>query len=88
MSNGRDYFTREEQLSAAQAKDTITRFRGHDERTLARQYAVYHDETQLIQTSRQAAQELLGIFESDRDSETNQPGSAQSAEPGREEANS
>lgn len=75
-------------ISAAQAKDTITRFRGHDERTLARQYAVYHDETQLIQTSRQAAQELLGIFESDRDSETNQPGSAQSAEPGREEANS
>jgi len=66
-------------ISAADAKDTIARFRAHDERTLTRQYAVYHDETQLIQTSRQAAKELQGIFESDRDSGTNVPGSAQPA---------
>jgi glutathione-regulated potassium-efflux system ancillary protein KefC/glutathione-regulated potassium-efflux system protein KefB len=56
-------------ISAPEAKSTIATFRAHDERTLTRQYAVYHDETQLIQTSRQAAQELQGIFESDRDSE-------------------
>lgn len=58
-------------ISAMEAKNTITRFRAHDARTLARQHAVYHDETQLIQTSRQAAQELQGIFESDRDSGSN-----------------
>jgi glutathione-regulated potassium-efflux system ancillary protein KefC/glutathione-regulated potassium-efflux system protein KefB len=55
-------------ISAWEAKNTIATFRAHDERTLARQYAVYHDETQLIQTSREAAQELQGIFESDRES--------------------
>ena len=66
-------------ISAAEANDTITRFRAHDERTLARQHAVYHDETQLIQTSRQAAQELRGIFESDRDSNTGVSDSASPA---------
>ncbi len=56
-------------ISAWDAKNTIATFRAHDERTMARQYAVYHDETQLIQTSREAAQELQGIFESDRESQ-------------------
>jgi hypothetical protein len=37
----------------------------HDEKTLVRQHAVYHDESQLIQTSKQAAQELQGLLESD-----------------------
>ncbi|UCH50200.1 MAG: cation:proton antiporter [Betaproteobacteria bacterium] len=55
-------------VSAWDAKNTIATFRAHDERTLARQYAVYHDESQLIQTSREAAQELQGIFESDSES--------------------
>ena len=56
-------------ISAWDAKSTIATFRAHDERTMARQYAVYHDETQLIQTSREAAQELQGILESDRESQ-------------------
>ncbi len=55
-------------ISAWEAKDTVTTFRSHDERTIQRQHAVYHDETQLIQTSREAARELQGIFESDRES--------------------
>ena len=55
-------------ISAWDAKDTITTFRDHDERTVKRQHAVYHDETQLIQTARDAANELQGIFESDRES--------------------
>lgn len=55
-------------ISAWDAKDTITTFRHHDERTVKRQHAVYHDETQLIQTARDAANELQGIFESDRES--------------------
>ncbi len=61
-------------ISAWEAKDTIATFRIHDERTMNRQHAVYHDETQLIQTSRQAAQELQGIFESDRESQDDTPG--------------
>jgi glutathione-regulated potassium-efflux system ancillary protein KefC/glutathione-regulated potassium-efflux system protein KefB len=56
-------------ISAWDAKDTVTTFRAHDERTIQRQHAVYHDETQLIQTSREAARELQGIFESDRESQ-------------------
>ncbi|MGD8478087.1 MAG: monovalent cation:proton antiporter-2 (CPA2) family protein [Burkholderiales bacterium] len=61
-------------ISEREAKDTISTFRVHDERTMRRQHAVYHDETQLIQTSRQAAQELQGIFESDRESRANPAG--------------
>lgn len=56
-------------VSAWDAKDTVTTFRAHDERTIQRQHAVYHNETQLIQTSRDAAKELQGIFESDRESQ-------------------
>jgi glutathione-regulated potassium-efflux system ancillary protein KefC/glutathione-regulated potassium-efflux system protein KefB len=49
------------------AQHTVAMFRSHDEKTLERQHAVYHDETQLIQTSKQAAQELAQLFESDRE---------------------
>lgn len=48
-----------------QARDTIATFRRHDEQMLQRQHAVYHDETQLIQTTQEAARELQGLFESD-----------------------
>jgi monovalent cation:proton antiporter-2 (CPA2) family protein len=57
------------------ARDTVATFRAHDERTLERQFAVYHDETQLIQSSKDAAQELQGLFESD--SEQSAPRKAQ-----------
>ncbi len=85
MDLGVDYIIRETLVSALElsehvlvgagisnweAKDTIATFRAHDERTLKRQHAVYHDETQLIQTSRQAATELQGIFESDRETQS------------------
>src|SRR5581483_2153888 len=48
-----------------QAQAPIDRFREHDARTLLRQHAVYDDETQLIQTSKEAAEELQGLFETD-----------------------
>jgi monovalent cation:proton antiporter-2 (CPA2) family protein len=51
------------------ARDTISTFRAHDERTMLRQQAVYHDESQLIQTSREAARELQDLIESDRESQ-------------------
>ena len=40
-------------------------FRQHDEQRLEAQYAVQHDEAQLIQTSREAAAQLQELFESD-----------------------
>lgn len=47
------------------ARATVERFREHDLQTLTRQHAVYHDESQLIQTSREAAAELESLFETD-----------------------
>lgn len=55
-------------LPAWDAKDTVATFRRLDERMLTRQHAVYHDETSLIQTSREAARELEGIFDADSES--------------------
>ncbi|WP_269531170.1 monovalent cation:proton antiporter-2 (CPA2) family protein [Chitinimonas sp. BJYL2] len=50
---------------ANQVTAALAAFRQHDEALLARQYAVNHDEAQLVQTSREAARELEGLFESD-----------------------
>ncbi len=40
-------------------------FRQHDEATLARQHAIYHDETKLIQSAKDAVRELEELFEAD-----------------------
>jgi CPA2 family monovalent cation:H+ antiporter-2/glutathione-regulated potassium-efflux system protein KefB len=52
-----------------QADRAIALFQAHDERILQETYPIAHDETQLIQTTQQAAAELLQLFESDRDVE-------------------
>ena len=52
-------------VSRWEAQTTVARFQAHDDKTLLRQHAVYHDETQLIQTSKEAANELQGLLESD-----------------------
>lgn len=49
----------------ATAERAITLFKQHDEAQLEAQYAVQHDEAQLIQTSQQAAQQLKELFEAD-----------------------
>jgi glutathione-regulated potassium-efflux system ancillary protein KefC/glutathione-regulated potassium-efflux system protein KefB len=49
------------------AREATDTFRRYDERQLASQHAVYHDETQLIQTSKDAHKELEGIFDADSD---------------------
>jgi len=46
-------------------QSTIAMFKSHDEKALLAQHAIYHDETKLIQTTKEAARELQGIFESD-----------------------
>jgi glutathione-regulated potassium-efflux system ancillary protein KefC len=53
-------------LPPEDVRRTITMFDEHDGRTLVDQHGVYRDETQLIQTSRQANEELQGLFEADR----------------------
>jgi glutathione-regulated potassium-efflux system ancillary protein KefC/glutathione-regulated potassium-efflux system protein KefB len=40
-------------------------FKQHDERQIEAQYAVQHDEAQLIQSAKEAAEQLQGLFEAD-----------------------
>jgi CPA2 family monovalent cation:H+ antiporter-2/glutathione-regulated potassium-efflux system protein KefB len=54
----------------AQAARAIELFRAHDERMLAETYAIAGDEKQLIQTSQEAMQELMDLFESDQSPES------------------
>jgi len=49
------------------AHRAIELFREYDERNLIETHAVAHDEKQLIQSAQQASEELLGLFEADRD---------------------
>jgi monovalent cation:proton antiporter-2 (CPA2) family protein len=77
---GVKYFIRETWLSAlemgrhvlqglgesdTEAQHAVATFQRHDEETLAKQLAIHHDESQLIQSAREAAQELEELFESD-----------------------
>jgi len=47
------------------AQRAVNLFREHDEAQLEAQYAVHHDEGQLIQTAQQAAVQLRELFEAD-----------------------
>ena len=40
-------------------------FRNHDEKTLQETHAIYKDDTRLVQSTREAADELRALFESD-----------------------
>ncbi len=50
---------------AATAQEHLNRFREHDERVLANQYPVYDDETALLQTTKEAREDLQRLFEVD-----------------------
>ncbi len=52
-------------LGVAAAERAITLFKHHDEEQLSAQYAVHHDEAQMIQTARDAATQLKELFEAD-----------------------
>jgi glutathione-regulated potassium-efflux system ancillary protein KefC/glutathione-regulated potassium-efflux system protein KefB len=54
-------------LSEDEASTTVAAFRQHDERTLDRQHAFYRDESKLIQSQYDAAEELESLLESDRE---------------------
>lgn len=51
--------------SPASAAATVDKFHMHDRELLRKQHLIHHDEAELIQTTRQAAQELEGLFEED-----------------------
>ena len=52
-------------LGIATSERAITLFKQHDESQLEMQYAVHHDDLQLIQNAKDAAEQLRGLFESD-----------------------
>ena len=54
-------------LPKSETEDAARTFRAYDEQFLARQHAIYHDETQLIQNSRQAVAELDALLQYDAD---------------------
>jgi voltage-gated potassium channel Kch len=49
-----------------EARRAVQVFEGYDERNLIETHAYYKDERQLIQSARQAADELSGLFEADQ----------------------
>jgi monovalent cation:proton antiporter-2 (CPA2) family protein len=52
-------------LSKSTALETVRRFRVHDEQTMAKQQAVKDDENKFLQTTRESAEQLMHLFESD-----------------------
>jgi monovalent cation:proton antiporter-2 (CPA2) family protein len=57
-------------VSAEEVERTVRVFREHDEHQLRASHAIYLDETRLIQSAREAAQELAELLEADRQPET------------------
>lgn len=58
-------------LSREEVVQSIEKFREHDQATLIKQHAIHHDETKLIQSVREAAEELQSVFEADAASQRN-----------------
>jgi voltage-gated potassium channel Kch len=54
-------------IPPSEAAMAIAQFRDHDLELLRRQQAVYKDEQKLMQTTREASEELLTLFEADRE---------------------
>ena len=52
-------------LSPRQARRAVTAFRHHDEQALAAAHAIYKDDAKLVQSTREAADELRALFEGD-----------------------
>jgi monovalent cation:proton antiporter-2 (CPA2) family protein len=66
-------------LSKSKAMDTVHQFRIHDEATMARQQAVKDDEKKFLQTTRESAEQLLHLFETDADQPEEEPAERRSA---------
>jgi len=53
-------------ITPEDAVRAVALFRAHDERNLLDTHAIYRDETQLIQSTQQAIEELMALFEADQ----------------------
>ena len=53
-------------FDADAASRALALFRRHDERQIDTQYAIHHDEAQLIQSAKEASEQLQQLFEADR----------------------
>ena len=51
-------------FSASATASALSLFRSHDEEMLEGQYALRHDEAKMIESSREAAEQLKELFES------------------------
>ena len=58
-------------LDEADVLASVEKFREYDEAALLRQHAIHHDESQLIQSVKDAAEDLQGLFEADIASQGN-----------------
>jgi monovalent cation:proton antiporter-2 (CPA2) family protein len=54
-------------LSKSKALETVHQFRAHDEATMAKQQAVKDDESKFMATTRESAEQLYHLFETDTD---------------------
>ena len=54
-------------IPPSEAAIAIAQFRDHDLALLKRQHAIYLDETKLMQSTREASEELLSLYEADRE---------------------
>jgi len=54
-------------MPLSEATTAIAKFRDHDLALLKRQQAIYLDEKKLMQTTREASEELLTLFEADHE---------------------
>ena len=59
-------------LDKTEVLASIEKFKDYDEAALIRQHAIHHDETQLIQNVKDAAEELQSLFEADVSSQNNE----------------
>lgn len=58
-------------LAREEVISSIEKFKVHDEANLIKQHAIHHDESQLIQSVKEAAAELQDLFETDMASQKN-----------------
>ena len=52
-------------FNKASAELSVKRFREYDDQLMVRQQAIYQNEVALVESAKQAMQELEGLFESD-----------------------
>src|SRR5690606_15472381 len=57
----------------AGADDYVRRFREHDERVLANQYPIYDDEAALLQSAKEARDDLMRLFRADAEEQEGHP---------------